>query len=155
MNDAKGMQEWGNFPHERKRHFDLVGSTGAKGVVLLSGNVHYAEVSKTEEGRYPLYDFTSSGMTHNSTAYAEFGNPYRVSGPYTENNFGLVEIDWDADPSPVISMKTIGLDGNAELLSNLVYGRLKSSGFAVDLSFIDTVDELDTVDHVGELLKAT
>ena len=47
------------------------------------------------------------------------------------------------------------LVGVHELLSNLVYGRLKSSGFAVDLSFIDTVDELDTVDHVGELLKAT
>ncbi len=111
VNDAKGMQEWGNFPHERKRLFDLIGKTGAKGVVVLSGNVHYSEVSKTDEGLYPLYDFTSSGMTHNSTVYAEFKNPYRVSGPYTENNFGLVEIDWNARPAPAITFKTIGLAG--------------------------------------------
>lgn len=111
VNDAKGMQEWGNFPHERKRLFDLVGFTGAKGVILLSGNVHYTEISKTDEGRYPLYDFTSSGMTHNSTTYAEFANPYRVSGPYTENNFGLVEINWNTSPSPEINMQAVSKNG--------------------------------------------
>lgn len=111
VNDAKGMQEWGNFPIERKKLFDLVTKTGAKGVLLLSGNVHYTEVSKTDEGPYPLYDFTSSGMTHNSVAYAELKNPYRVDGPYTKNNFGLIEIDWQAKPAVTIALKTIGLDG--------------------------------------------
>jgi alkaline phosphatase D len=82
-----------------------------KGAVLLSGNVHYTEVSKTDEASYPLYDFTSSGMTHNSTTYAEFINPYRVAGPYTKNNFGLVEIDWLAKPAVTIALKTISLDG--------------------------------------------
>ncbi len=110
VNDSKGMQEWGNFPRERKRLFDLIARTGAKGVVLLSGNVHYTEVSKTGEGPYPLYDFTSSGLTHNSVAYAEYNNPYRVAGPYAKNNFGLVEIDWGG-PATTISLKTIGLDG--------------------------------------------
>jgi alkaline phosphatase D len=48
--DQKGMDEWGNYPHERRRLFDLIESTGANGVVLLSGNVHYSEVSQTGEG---------------------------------------------------------------------------------------------------------
>jgi len=111
VNNAKGMQEWGNFPLERKKLFDLIARTGAKGVVLLSGNVHYTEVSKTDEGPYSLYDFTSSGMTHNSPAYAEYKNPYRAAGPYTKNNFGLVEIDWQAKPAVTITLKTIALDG--------------------------------------------
>jgi alkaline phosphatase D len=116
VNDTKGMQEWGNFPHERKRLFDLIELSRANGVVLLSGNVHYSEVSRTNEGPYLLYDFTSSGMTHNSSEYAEVENPYRVSGPYAKPNFGVVDIDWDGEPSPVISLQTIGLEGS------VVYG---------------------------------
>ena len=111
INDTKGMQEWGNFPHERERLFKLIDSTKAKGVVMLSGNVHYSEVCKYDEGSYPLFDFTSSGMTHNSAEYAAFPNPYRVMGPYAENNYGLIEIDWDSDTSPTINMKIMGLKG--------------------------------------------
>ena len=112
VNDTKGMQEWGNFPHERKRLFDLIELSRANGVVLLSGNVHYTEVSRTDEGPYLLHDFTSSGMTHNSLEYAEVENPYRVSGSYAKPNFGFIEIDWDAEPSPVISLQIIGLEGS-------------------------------------------
>jgi alkaline phosphatase D len=111
INDSKGMQEWGNFPHERKRLFNLIEQSHANGVLLLSGNVHYSEVSGTDEGPYSMYDFTSSGMTHNSPEYAEIESPYRVSGPYAQPNIGLIEIDWKAAPSPVISLQAIGLDG--------------------------------------------
>ena len=110
VNDSKGMQEWGNFPHERKRLFDLIASSRANGVLLLSGNVHYSEVSKTDEGPYPIYDFTSSGMTHNNSEYAQVETPYRVAGPYAQPNFGLININWEAVPSPLITLQAIGLD---------------------------------------------
>jgi alkaline phosphatase D len=111
INDTKGMQEWGNFPAERKRLFDLIKQTGAQGVVLLSGNVHYAELSLSNEGPYPLYDFTSSGMAHNNSSYADYPNPYRVAGPYSENHFGLIEIEWLEEGANVL-LKTIALDGS-------------------------------------------
>jgi alkaline phosphatase D len=111
VNDTKGMQEWGNFPHERKRLFDLIRHSRASGVLLLSGNVHYSEVSRTDEGPYSIYDFTASGMTHNSPEYAQVETPYRVVGPYIQPNFGLIEIDWEGAPSPVICLKCVGLDG--------------------------------------------
>ena len=44
----KGMDEWGCFPHERRRLFDLILATKAHGVILLSGNVHFAEISQVE-----------------------------------------------------------------------------------------------------------
>jgi len=111
--DEKGMDEWGNYPRERRRLFELIGTTGAEGVILLSGNVHFAEISRTDEGPYPLFDFTSSGLTHVNEEYPKAANSYRVAGPYVDLNFGLVEIDWEASPSPSITLKAVGVDGAA------------------------------------------
>jgi len=110
--DKKGMDEWGNFPLEKKKLFDLIGDTGAKGIILLSGNVHFAELSKSFAGDYPLLELTSSGMTHINTAYAEAANEYRIAGPFNYLNFGMVEIDWEMKPSPLITLKVMGADGN-------------------------------------------
>ena len=108
----KGMDEWGNFPKKRKRLFDLIGRTGAKGIILLSGNVHFAELSKGDAGTNPLFELTSSGMTHIDRTYARAANDYRIAGPFTEHNVGMVEIDWEMKPLPLITLKVIGEDGN-------------------------------------------
>lgn len=109
--DEKGMESWGNFPHERKRLYDLIGRTGAEGVVFLSGDVHFSEVSRTADGPYPLSDFTSSGLTNSNPGWAAAVNRHRVSpSAYAKPTFGLVEIDWGA-PSPVISLQARGLKG--------------------------------------------
>jgi len=125
--DQKGMDEWGNYPHERQRLFDLIDRTGATGVVLLSGNVHFAEASFTEEGPYPLYDLTSSGLTHTNEAYAEAPNPYRVEGPVTELNFGLLSIDWETDPGPVIRFEVIGVSGSVLTAFEISLADLRAS----------------------------
>ena len=109
--DEKGMDEWGNYPLERHRLFDLIASTDADGVILLSGNVHFAEISRTDEGPYPLYDFTSSGLTHVNEEYPLAPNRYRIAGPTVDLNFGLVEIDWENGSSPAVTLRAIGLDG--------------------------------------------
>jgi alkaline phosphatase D len=109
--DKKGMDEWGNFPRERKKLFDLIGSTGAKGVILLTGNVHFAELSKSKTAGYPFFELTSSGMTHVNEVYARATNEYRIAGPFIDHNVGLVEIDWEKAPSPLITLKVIGEEG--------------------------------------------
>lgn len=106
------MEEWGNFPMERKRLFDLIKKTSAEGVIFLSGNVHYAEISASDEGPYRIHDFTSSGMTHSNPDYARMRNMRRLAGPFYELNFGLIEIDWEARPAPQIALKAIGADGS-------------------------------------------
>jgi len=110
--DKKGMDEWGNFPRERKKLFDLIGSTGAKGVILLTGNVHFAELSKSKTAGYPFFELTSSGMTHVNEVYARATNEYRIAGPFIDHNVGLLEIDWEKAPSPLITLKVIGADGS-------------------------------------------
>lgn len=91
-----GYEAWANFPHEQKRFVDLIKKTNANGVFFISGDVHYAELSKlTVDGGYPLYDVTSSGIT--STWDFATPNDNRIDGPVMENNYGLAIIDWSKE----------------------------------------------------------
>jgi alkaline phosphatase D len=126
--DMKGMDEWGCFPHERQRLFDLIETTESDGVILLSGNVHFAEISKIQNQAYPLLDFTSSGLTHINEVYANAANNYRVAGPMSELNFGLVEIDWSGKPSAQITLKAIDVDGSIDFTHQISLGELQAAG---------------------------
>ena len=113
--DSKGMDEWGNFPLERQRLFDLIEETKANGTILLSGNVHFAELSRLPDGS--LVEFTSSGLTHTNEQYGRAENQYRIAGPSLELHFGLVEIEWS---TPIkLRLKAIGEHG-AVLFEHLV-----------------------------------
>ena len=111
VSDQKAMDEWGNYPLERKRLLDLLGQSTTGETIILSGNVHFTEISKIRIGDGKLIDFTSSGLTHSNPGYAAADNPYRVAGPYDDLNFGLLEIDWDAQPTPAIRLKAMDKDG--------------------------------------------
>jgi alkaline phosphatase D len=112
--NTKGMDEWGCYPHARRRLFELIDQTRASGVILLSGNVHFAKISQAKAPAYPLLEFTSSGMTHVDLEYAHADNPSRLAGPMTNLNFGFIEIDWSAKPATRVLLKAIGLDGKVE-----------------------------------------
>lgn len=109
--NEKGMDEWGNFPHERQRLLDLIQATGPRGTVILSGNVHFAELSRVDVAGYPLYDFTASGMTHINEIYGRASNTFRVGAPYVDLNFGMVEIDWSSKPAPILTFSVVDSDG--------------------------------------------
>lgn len=92
--DGHGWECWALFPLERQRLFDLIGQTKAKGCVLLSGDRHIGAIYQTKaKVPYPLFDITSSGMTHAWKEAREAG-PNRLGDLVTENHFGLVQIDW-------------------------------------------------------------
>jgi len=110
--NEKGMDEWGNYPLERRRLFDTIERTNAQGVLILSGNVHFAEISATDEGPYRIIDFTASGLTHVDEVYPKAPNRFCVAGPYVDLNFGLVEIDWEAEGGPTVRLAAIGVTGD-------------------------------------------
>jgi alkaline phosphatase D len=109
--DEKGMDEWGVYPMERERLFGLMEKMNANNVIVLSGNVHFSEVSRLQEGDFSLVDFTSSGLTHANEQYAAAANRLRVAGPYDGKSFGVVEIDWHASPSPTVKLLAISEQG--------------------------------------------
>ena len=71
---------------------DLIKKTQARGVVFISGDVHWGEISKMEvDGGYPIYDVTSSGITQTWDIIEP--NTNRIGEPVPQNNVGLIEVD--------------------------------------------------------------
>lgn len=110
--EYNGYEAWANFPHEQKKMLELIKQTRANGVIFLTGDVHYAEISRLEEpGLYPIYDITSSGIT--STWDFATLNKNRIEGPVMDNHFGLVTIEWKTDPE--IKMEIIDKFSNQRI----------------------------------------
>ncbi len=107
-----GYEAWANFPHERKRMLDLIKKTKANGVLFISGDVHYSELSKLETDFYPIYDFTSSGLS--STWKFATPNKNRIEGPVMDNHFGLITIFWEPD-NTTIKMETWDISDNQRI----------------------------------------
>ena len=92
--DGHGWERWGNFPRERQRFYDLVRETGARGVVILSGDRHIGALYRQVDGvAYPLVEMTSSGINRFWPNSKEAG-PNRLGALYGLPNFGTVDVDW-------------------------------------------------------------
>ncbi len=93
--DFSGWEAWANFPRDQARLFQLIRDTNASGVVFLSGDTHYGELTRLDVNvPYPLTDLTSSGLTEEW--HIRVPNALRVGPAHHVANFGLVEIDWDS-----------------------------------------------------------
>jgi hypothetical protein len=90
------------FGLSRERLFNLIAKYKKSGVVILSGDIHMAEILKTfcsiPEIGYNIYEITSSGMSH----YAWFGmfiehifaNDYSVTDFVRYYNFAKINFIW-------------------------------------------------------------
>ena len=75
---------------------EVIRSTQADGVVFLSGDVHWGEISRQDvPGGYPLYDVTASGLNQDWDKIEPSAR--RVGDAVAEYNFGSIEVDWAAD----------------------------------------------------------
>jgi alkaline phosphatase D len=102
--DRYGPAEKWHEP-SRKRLWDLIDRY--HGVLLLSGDVHYAEIMKVGCSKHLIYEITSSGLAHTVwTTYGWLGwtvlnlfQPFNFNiGPKVmEKNFGSIEIDWQQE----------------------------------------------------------
>lgn len=90
-----GFETWGNMPNEVNKLKKTIANSKAKGVIILSGDRHIAEISQTQLSGmpYPLIDITSSGLTHSYSSYSGEPNKYRVSNVVPKKNFGLLKFD--------------------------------------------------------------
>ncbi|MGJ8738635.1 alkaline phosphatase D family protein [Zobellia laminariae] len=109
LSNEHGFETWGNFPHEVDKLEKLIVDSKAKGVIMLSGDRHISEFSKTEISGvdYPLVDFTSSGLTHTYTAFNGEPNPFRVGNVVFTKSFGLIKFNFKTKEA---QMQMIGND---------------------------------------------
>ncbi len=111
--EYNSYEAWANFPHEQKRFLNLIKKNKTNGVVFISGDVHYAEISKLDSpGLYPIYDVTASGLS--STWDFATPNKNRIEGPVMDNHFGLFTIDFN-DKRPNIKVEIWDIRGNPRI----------------------------------------
>ena len=93
---------WAEYPKQRDKLLKLIGDSPAQGIVLLTGDIHAAEISRfgdAEEARYginfPLYEITASGLNRLrcflSICSYNWENSYR-EGIVKKHNFGEIDI---------------------------------------------------------------
>lgn len=116
LSNEHGFEKWANHPAEVDKMKHIITNSGAKGVVILSGDRHISEFSKTTvKGlTYPLIDFTSSGLTHSYSSYSGEPNPYRVGEVTSIPSYGLIELNIE---NKTAALKIMG--DNGEVLQQL------------------------------------
>lgn len=108
-------ESWSRFPLERARLFALLARTQASGVLLMSGDRHHAELACLPspldgmQPDYPLWELTTSALNQ-PKAWQDEPNRWRVGDAYFENNFGILEIDWEA-PGVGLELRVHAEDG--------------------------------------------
>jgi len=119
--DQHCFEKWGNFPNERLRLFALIRESGAKNIVLLSGDRHLGEISRLPAD-YPggtgfdLFEVTSSPLSARSGFGWGETNDYRVNGDnLRESQFGVLDITpipTGGEPSLAVSMHLLDAQGD-------------------------------------------
>jgi alkaline phosphatase D len=106
--EGHGWERWGNLPRERQKLLDLIGRTGANGVVILSGDRHVGGLYAATAGApYRLTENTSSGINKFFPGAGDLqGN--RLGAVYGRENFGTVDIDWW---SGTVTLAVRGMNG--------------------------------------------
>lgn len=106
------FEKWANFPQERQRLFDLIADTKPARPLLLSGDRHISELSmiRIDGWEKPVYDLTSSGMTHTWSLGGTEANAFRQSDLIAKLSYGLIRINWKGD-EPLIRVEANGLQG--------------------------------------------
>lgn len=114
------FEKWANFPEARKRFFNLLKKTKPAGALLLSGDRHIAELSRMEMYGLPqpLYELTSSGLTHTWSDGAGEPNRFREGNLIVKKNFGVMRIDWKGS-KPAVTLEVRGL-GDEEFLEKRI-----------------------------------
>ena len=94
--DGQGYESWSRLPLEQSRLYGLIGETGAKGVVFVSGDRHAAFLYRKEGVLdYPAYELTASSLNASFSDTTDEMDIAQIGAGYSPENFGAIDIDWE------------------------------------------------------------
>jgi alkaline phosphatase D len=99
LNSSARFENYENYKEEKNYLLDQIKDNAIKGVVFLSGDRHFTELSKISISQtQQLFDWTVSPLTSNiATSYKEEINTNRIEGSlFAENCFGIVSFSGSA-----------------------------------------------------------
>jgi alkaline phosphatase D len=116
--DFPGWEAWINYGEDHQRLLQSIRRQRANGLFCISGDTHYAELSRLETNApYPLWDLTSSGLTEVWPVTPP--NARRIGDILREPNFGLIEIDWTAAQGPLARLQARDVRGAVRIEQRL------------------------------------
>lgn len=123
--DFPGWEAWINYTSDHQRLLQSIRRYRADGLICISGDTHYAEISRLDlNSPYPLWDFTSSGLTEVWPVTPP--NSRRIGKVMREQNFGLITVDWSGAEASILA-QAIGVDGEPRLEHRIYLNTLRVS----------------------------
>ena len=101
LTDAHDFESWENLPRERERLMRSLAARAQSGLVLLSGDRHSGAIYAEEPAALGerVHELTASSLNLafvSDDASEREPDAKRLTGMVTQENFGLVDIDWNA-----------------------------------------------------------
>ena len=124
--ESAGQETWSNIPHERDRFFRLLKKTKANGVIVISGDRHWSELSSYSTNLpYRLFDLTSSSLNQPHGRGTPTTNKFRFSKTtYHKENFGEIKVNWN-DEHPNVSLTIRDIRGDKKLSHKILFSDLQ------------------------------
>lgn len=119
ITDAHNYESWEALPLEREKLYSMLANREDSGMVLLSGDRHaggiYTDVRPEMKGER-VWELTSSSLNYSFSTTerntAREPDPKRVTDFISEENFGLVEIDWQRE---AVTLSLRGSEGETRV----------------------------------------
>ncbi len=109
------FENYATYPEERAKLLKLIEEENINGVIFLTGDRHFTEISKMKRrGTYPLYDFTISPFTSGANTHKPEPNFYRVPGTHVMvRNFAIFSL---SGPRKNRTLKVTDYDKDGKVL---------------------------------------
>ena len=140
------------FSSSRDRLIKLIQKYKVGGVILLSGDVHFAEIMKhpcKERVGFELYEFTSSGLTHYVSSHVPYVHKFleraypntwsNVEDKFFERNFGLMRFSFGKEKK--VRLEARNYYGVLVLEKDIPYSQLVFDEKVVDNNAACVTDE--------------
>ncbi len=123
---VNGGESWDDFPEEKKSFLDFWEKEKIEGIVFLSGDRHFAELTIIEkEGLPKIVEVTTSPLTSFVNKFFNLKNPNRVEGTLVKkNNFGHIFLEGKGKERK-IRIEIRGRDGSLFWEHELLVDELK------------------------------
>jgi alkaline phosphatase D len=112
ISSSKEKENFANFPEEKQYIIDAIQKNKIPGVLFMTGDRHFTELSKLETPNMPpIYDITVSPLTSGTFNPEKETNTTRVPNTLiVEHNFALIEVTGKRKER-VMTIKIINKDG--------------------------------------------
>jgi alkaline phosphatase D len=101
VSDSWYDDSYAKYPVERNKLLDFVAEQNIRGVIFLTGDKHFTELSRRDWKGYPFYDFTCSPLTSPvlpTRNIKGFQNSYSITSTILyKKNFGQISLSGPAE----------------------------------------------------------